>query len=526
MDTNFLKEIHRFGNIIDGMLPSSDKLKPSEWMCKYMRDPKDHRKPFSFKGREFLIPVVNSFAETGVSMKSSQLGATETFSRWGIWLPANFGKVTAIYTMPSATDVEHFSASRYSPLLDEMESLFPVKGEVNNTGLKQILQGMIYFRGTIGKTAAISIPADFLIHDEVDRSDLSRLSEYSSRLENSEYAWTRHFSTPTFSHYGIHRLLQSTNEQWWLSKCYRCSDWVCFEPKDMKRVGGKWEFVCPSCNRVVNKMEMKSQYVAKRPEKDNVGWVYNKILVNGFDAESIKKSESRYDQSIDSVQHVHNCVYGLPYDNPDLVPFDFSILNGALISGGRVDRTHGCLMGIDNSREKHVVIIEPISNHYKVIDAVICDSSDGVGIIKDLISRYNPSYCGIDPLPDITFAEIIRELINEVYYVWYRNVSSLINADDIEKTISLHKNLAVNKVSNMLKDGALIIGEWILDSHYDFLEHFNNVKGKRNDKGVVMYGNNQMPDHFAMATIYALSGEFANTHGRMMFDLSSFTLGG
>lgn len=522
-DINILKEIQKFGNRITGMLPSTDKLTVTEWMCKYMRDPRNPNEPFTFNGREYMLDILNDESPEQVVHKGAQVGVTESYVRWCIHKPAAYGNVTMIYTMPTETDVQEFSSQRYNPMVDVLEQVFPVKGDINNAGLKQILDGYIYFRGTFGKGRPLSVPADFLLHDELDKSNMDIVSQYSSRLENSKIGWVRTFSTPTFANFGIDALFRKSDQKWWLNKCYRCNHWIAFAPEDMKIVKGSWQFVCPNCGRVVDKFEMKGEYVAKHPDRTGIsGFHISKLQANVWDAESIKRSEKRYEKIINPTQHIYNYVYGLTYDSPDLVPFSIDLMQESLITIPRVDRSHGCYIGIDNSVEKHVVVVEVTHAGWQIVDAFICDTSDGIYLIKQAIEKYNPFFCGIDPLPDISFAEWVRELLPKVYYVWFRDIKDLTNTDERELTITLHKNLAINRVSNALKEKQLTIADYILESYPDFLQQFNNIKGEKNDAGVTKYQNFGLPDHFAMATIYSLAGDMGKSHLNMMIGVNKF----
>lgn len=521
-NVNISKEIKKFGNVIDSRIPASDQLKDSEWLMKYMTDPKHPFRKFSFEGREFFIDIIDDPRLWLCMRKSAQIGGTELFTRAGVRYCVKYGRIRIIYTMPSKTDIETYSADRFNTMIADLEKTFPVSGDVSNTSLKQILEAYIYFRGTKSATAPISIPADILIHDEIDKSDMDAISQYSSRIENSDIALVRYFSTPTFSSFGIDKMFKQSDQAWYLHKCYRCNEWVCFMPEDMKRVGGIWQFTCPKCDRVIDKTQTKKEWVRKFPErKDKAGYQVGKIWSGVWDAESIKKSEERYKNAPDATQHIHNYVYGLPYDSAELVPFPFFLLEKATKEEEKIDRSYGCLIGIDNSVAKHVVVLDVRQGYWVVIEAFVTDS-DGIYLIKDAISKYNPFFCGIDPLPDITFAKMVRELMNKVYYVWYRNVTNLSDVDEKELKITLHKNLAVNELSTAMKEGRLFISDKVLDEQYEILEHFNNIKGEKDKEGNVKYTNMGMADHFAMATIYALAGHMSSSHNSFMVGVDSF----
>ena len=62
--------------------------------------------------------------------------------------------------------------TRFDPVIaDSPELRAKLDAEVDNTGLKRIGGSFLYIRGTFSKNAAISVPADILIHDEVDFSN-------------------------------------------------------------------------------------------------------------------------------------------------------------------------------------------------------------------------------------------------------------------------------------------------------------------------------------------------------------------
>ncbi len=523
MGLNISNEIKKFGNVINSRIPAAEQIKDSEWLVKYMTDPKNPFKKFSFEGREYFIDIIDDDREWLCMQKSAQIGGTELFTRAGVRYCVKYGRIRIIYTMPTKQDIDNFSADRFNTMINVLEKTFPVSGDISNASLKQILEAHIYFRGTKSATAPISIPADILIHDEIDKSDMDAISQYSSRIENSVISLVRYFSTPTFTNFGINRLFRDSDQAYYLHKCYMCNTWVCFMPTDMKRVSGKWAFVCPHCGRKIDKTKTKAEWVRKHPDrKDRAGYQVGKIWSKVWDAESIKKSEQRYKNAADAVQHIWNYVYGLPYDSAELVPFNLSMLDEIVVQEEVVDKSYGCLIGIDNSVAKHVVVIDVRENTFVVIDAFVTDSDEGIYRIKDAIDRYNPFHLGIDPLPDITFAKNVKELMNKVYYVWFRNVTDLSKVDEGEMTITIHKNLAVSEVSSLMKENKLLVAEHILDSNPDFLEHFNNLKGEKDINGVVKYKNFGMPDHFAMGTIYALAGHLSNANNKFMHGINIF----
>src|SRR5207237_36096 len=76
----------------------------------------------------------------------------------------------------------------------------------DNVGLKRIGRGHLYFRGSNAKGGLISVDADLVIYDEVDRLKTGTLSLGAKRLGSSQLAWQRYLSTPLYPETGIDAL--------------------------------------------------------------------------------------------------------------------------------------------------------------------------------------------------------------------------------------------------------------------------------------------------------------------------------
>jgi hypothetical protein len=95
---------------------------------------------------------------------------------------------------------------------------------MNSGEVKQFLDSFLYIKGTIGALAAISVPADCLVHDELDFSDEETVSNYESRLTHSKYEMKRKFSTPTVNGRGITAEFDTSKRHWNFVKCCHCNE--------------------------------------------------------------------------------------------------------------------------------------------------------------------------------------------------------------------------------------------------------------------------------------------------------------
>jgi hypothetical protein len=182
--------------------------------------------PFSFRDHEFQQKIISLEVEEALIRKCSQIGLSELSIRDSLSMVNVMPGFTVIYTLPTAAFSKTFARTRVDPIIESSSYLKArVHHDVNNGEVKQFGDSFLYFRGTKGVTAAISVPADCLVHDEYDFSDLEVLSTYQSRLTHSPYKWKRKFSTPTINGYGISAEFDVAEQHWNLVKCSHCAFW-------------------------------------------------------------------------------------------------------------------------------------------------------------------------------------------------------------------------------------------------------------------------------------------------------------
>ena len=190
----------------------------------------DHTKlrglPYSFKDHEFQEKIISDTSQIVNIAKISQVGLSEVISRWALGVSEIFPGFGVIVTFPFSGDAENFCRTRVDPIIAGSERLkAAINPKLNNASVKQIHESLLYFRGTNGKTQAISTPADVIVSDEIDRSDPDILKMFESRLTHSAYKLRRNFSTPTVPGWGIDLEMQTSRRHRNLCKCDGCNNW-------------------------------------------------------------------------------------------------------------------------------------------------------------------------------------------------------------------------------------------------------------------------------------------------------------
>lgn len=180
---------------------------------------------FTFKDHEYQLDIISDPANTVLVNKCAQVGLSEIFSRWALAIAGTQENFTLIWTFPSASDAERFAKARLDPTIAGSKELRNrVSKSINSTELKQFgYNTFVYIRGTLSDTAGLSVPADVLIHDELDRSDLANVSAYVSRLQHKPTKVRRLFSTPTVRGYGIDAECKTAKRKRQIWKCSHCN---------------------------------------------------------------------------------------------------------------------------------------------------------------------------------------------------------------------------------------------------------------------------------------------------------------
>ena len=256
----------------------------SEWI---VANTKYEGKRFNYTGREYQPTIIDDPVKTLFVVKCAQVGLSEIFARWALASVVSQDNFTTIYTFPAATDADLFTKSRLSPVIVASKAItHSLSRTVNSTDLKQFGQNsFLYIRGTYSETGALSVPADLIIHDEYDRSDMGNVAAYVSRLQAKPTKMRRIFSTPTVAKYGIdaESLTSKRVKQVW--SCSHCNhkfipnyhdNVIIPDYTDRKKELNKFninstrwreaKLLCPRCGQVPESDLRYREWVVENPE--------------------------------------------------------------------------------------------------------------------------------------------------------------------------------------------------------------------------------------------------------------------
>lgn len=234
----------------------------------------------------FQAVIIDDTSRVTNTVKPAQIGMTTATMAYCLAGAATQPRYHGIYSLPSSSDAQKLVTTKMNPLImGSPELLRLLNQDVNNNELKEINHNFLFIRGTKSETAALSISADYLIADEVDRSDPDTLKQFRSRLQASEFQIIKQFSTPTLPAVGISKEAETSVRYRHFATCFHCGfSWLPRYDNDIRIPDYKGELAditqgnikdirwqlahwcCPHCGKDPQLHPSRLQWVAENPE--------------------------------------------------------------------------------------------------------------------------------------------------------------------------------------------------------------------------------------------------------------------
>ena len=242
----------------------------------------------------FQADIVNDTSRVNNTVKPAQIGLTVTTIAYYCAAMATQVQFNTIYSLPTSNDAVKLTTTKINPIIygsPRLKNLLDVN--IDSTELKKIGKNFLYIRGSRSETAALSVSADCLVADEIDRSDPDTLKQFRSRLQASERAIIRQFSTPTMDGVGISKEAETSKRFRHLAKCNCCGhtwlpsyhqdivipaysndlkDLTKFSIKDVKWQEAHW--ICPACKRDPRFHPDRLEWVLENPGENYEAHTY------------------------------------------------------------------------------------------------------------------------------------------------------------------------------------------------------------------------------------------------------------
>jgi hypothetical protein len=485
-------------------------------------------RPFNYEKREYLKPVYRDDHAFTVHMKASQGG----FTLWAMLrtiYKSRFKNIRgALYLFPSRTDVSDFAKGRVDPLIDENpDNIGQWIRDTDATNIKKIWNSFLYLRGMKSRVGLKSIPVDLVVFDELDEAHQSMIDMAMERMAASDDGGeVIMLSNPTLPDYGIDKVFQSTDENFWLLKCSRCNEWHnlvdefpgCFVTKR----NGDVIRACVKCGKELN--PARGQYVAKRPDiTDKRGYHYSQ-LYSQFPASSPDKILHQF-KTTNNMREFYNLKIGVPYVEAENRLSIEEILALCGDEGIASSDPGPCSMGVDQNKGLHVVIGKDTNvNSLQISEVMKLTAARGerlsvngkiihLGIYKDweeldgLMKNFNVSRCVVDAMPEMrnarAFASRFPGRIFLCYYRDFQKGNYKWNEEDL--TVSCNRTESLDASHREIQLANIILPKEC-DIVKTFANHLHNVAKKieeDEDSGSKRYVYVKLgEDHFRHAQNY------------------------
>ena len=488
--------------------------------------------PFSFSGHEYLKGLYLDESPFLVIRKAAQMGASEYAITRALHFAVTLGG-RVIYYFPTEHDVGEFSRDRFAPAIEESDYLKGLVRDTDTAGLKQIGQGSIYFRGTSSPVRLRSVPADFLIFDELDVMTPANLEVARKRLGHSQYGWELDISTPSLPGYGIDAAFLATDQRHWLLRCEGCNHWHCLEDEFLETHGspsyarteicfvkgpaGAENLVCLKCGKPLH--PAVGEWVAKYPGCPRRGYHLSKftsVVVSEADSAAgcLTKPAAllRQWRETQFPDDFYNSELGLPYQAAEGGLTEQNLLALAATYGQMPGGT-GCVMGVDQGNGLHIVLKEPKDKGYVLTIRVHHEPMTDATFshLDHFMETFDVRACVIDALPGTHAARAFAARFEgRVWLAYYgssqKGTASWGHDQEYTPTVTINRTEALDAWQEAHKTLKRRIPR-VEDEVREFVRQMTNVL-RRVEEDPVSGGKRAVwikrgPDHYAHADSYA-----------------------
>lgn len=264
--------------------------------------------PLDFKDHPFMFDVYRDFSPKQAIMKAAQITMSTCAILKSFWIAKN-RQFDMIYLLPTESDRNTFVGGKVNRLIAQNPILQEWTKDKDSVEQKQVGNQIIHYRGTFTQKAAIMVPADANIYDEVDASKQDVIELYATRLQHSKHKWEWYFSHPSAPGFGVDRYWQRSDQKHWLIKCKKGHEQYLSWPDSIDRE--RRVFQCKVCHEeVTNEMRKRGRWASRKGKKDaefSGYWIPLLICpwVSAGDILNYQRDKTE--------EYFYNRVLGLPY---------------------------------------------------------------------------------------------------------------------------------------------------------------------------------------------------------------------
>lgn len=504
----------------------------SEWTERYRIMAGEVPGPFSFAHAPWLREIQDGPQRFKIAQKAAQLGFTEAAINKCFYLN-DVKKRNAMYVLANKRPMcSEFSQSRFAPALALSPHIKAMYNATDNTFVKTAGIASLFIRGARSPHELKSVPASFIVLDEVDEM----------MQENIPLAWERTagqaeweiymLSTPTVEGHGISKYYEDTDKRHFFFKCPHCSRLIELKwPESFVLCGNsindpdihRSHIICHECKTPL-RHEDKRYFMADgiwvpsiTAPMERAGYYLNQMY-------SVPKHPSRIAEMVFGAknnpaieQQLYNSALGLPHmvSGSQITRQDMNNCLGELDQVfGRTNPRQILTMGVDVGKVIHYEIDEwfpapqlSVAGGYPFVPRVIrAGTVDTFEELAAVFRAFWPNACVIDKDPETRAASSFASMFPDVVFlcdyvegIVGKSVKRVTGSPYIKVDRTQWLDIALPRY----KAKTIQLPR---DISQEFVDHHTNVariyRMDRDGRYVVRYIA-KGPDHYAHARCYA-----------------------
>ena len=461
--------------------------------------------PLDFHDHQYMWDIYRDFSPKQAIRKAAQITMSTCAILKAFWIAKNRG-MDLIYTLPTESDRNTFVGGKVNRIIAQNPVLQEWTKDKDSIEQKQIGNNIIHYRGTWVSRAAIMVPSDLNIYDEVDTSNQSNIELYATRLQHSKYGWEWVFSHPSAPGFGIDRYWQKSDQKHWLIKCDNNHEQYLSWPDSINQE--KEIYQCKVCGIELNDDNRRKGRWAKKKGCENAeysGYWISLLMCSWVSAKKILDYHKEKTE-----EYFYNRVLGLPFvgGGNKLTWEDFAKnLTTNIITPAE---NEPCVMGIDTGLKLDYVLgsREGLFYHAEAKD---------YNELDNLMKRWKRMIAVIDAGGDLIGSRKFKERWQgRVYLGYFRGADKkgeeifTWGKGDEHYTVAIDRERGIQLAVDYFRDGRIPVQGTEEDWH-DYWTDWDNLTRIRIEdpktmrfKGFKWVRSGR--DHRALATVLWLAG--------------------
>lgn len=323
--------------------------------------------PWRFDRYPWLREMMDSEATHCVGQKSAQMGYTECVLN-KTFHTIDIKGLDCLYVLPARTpDASDFSASRFDAALELSPHLSKLFSDVKNVGHKRAGSANLYVRGSRSRAGLKSIPASFIVFDEMDEMDQENIPLALERASGQLLKQIWQISTPTVEDVGINVPFKKSTMEHFMFRCPSCSKLIDLTfPESVVICEDKPKESHLKCKYCQAKLTHETKvdwlkdgkWVPTRTDTDVRGFYVNQLYSTTVTPEELTASVLRAAYSAADEQELYNSKLGLPHSPKGSIITEDQVIacKGGHTQLERAPNYGIVCMGVDVGKLLHVEI--------------------------------------------------------------------------------------------------------------------------------------------------------------------------